>query len=138
MIAPRRQRGQTLILIAAWLFFAGGASIALVAYNDSVESMRKAVQQVVTDKARKDVILSNIKLWESVQELEGERLADAREDLFKKLRRQNTQRADIEPILAELDQTFGVMDWDFLNLRDQVKQQVSSAEWAKIAPQTGN
>jgi hypothetical protein len=48
------------------------------------------------------------------------------------MRRKDAQRPQLEPLMAKLDKTFFVMDWDFLNLRFRVKEQVTRTEWADI------
>jgi hypothetical protein len=131
MNAYRRERGQTLILLATWLFFAGGAASALVFYGHSVSAMKKGVERVITD-GRRDVILSEIDQWESVQETRDEIVSENREALLKSFRRKSAPRSDLEPTLARLDRTFLVMDRDFLDLRFRVKAQVTRAEWAGI------
>jgi hypothetical protein len=132
MMAPRKERGQILILLATWLFFGGGAASALLVYNHPVDEMKTAVAQVITDSGRKDAILSDISQWQSVQELQNEEVSENREELLKILRRKDAPRSELEPIMAKLDKTFVAMDWDFLNLRFRVKGQVTRAEWPKI------
>jgi hypothetical protein len=131
-MVPRKERGQILILLATWLFFGGGASSALLIYDQPVAEMKKAVEQVITDGGRKDAIISYINQWQSVQELQNEEVSENREELLKILRRKDAQPSELEPIMAKLDKKFVVMDWDFLNLRFRVKGRVTSAEWAEI------
>jgi len=67
MSAYRTERGQTLILLATWLFFAGGAASALVFYGHSVSEMKQGVERVITDGAL---------VWQSRVELaQGKRAA---------------------------------------------------------------
>ena len=127
-----RQRGQVLILLAAWLFFGGGASSALVVYDRSGSEVEKAVKRVITDASRKDAIVFNISVWEAGQKEKDKKVSDAREELFKILRRKDAQRHEVEPIVASLDKTLLEMDQSFLNLRFRVKEQVTSAEWTEI------
>ena len=133
MTAPGNQRGQVLILLAMWLFFGGGASSALVVYDRPVSEMKKAIEHVLPDGDRKDAIESAISQWEYVQEKHHQDVSRKREQLLKVMRRKDASRSELEPILAELDERFLIMDWDFLNLRFRVKGQVTSAEWALIA-----
>lgn len=137
MTARDKERGQALILLAMWLFFGGGASSALVVYDRPVSEMKKAVDHVIPDGGRKDVIESDISQWQYVQERHNEEVGENREGLLKVMRRKNARRSELEPIMAKLDKRFLVMDWDFLNLRFRVKRQVTSAEWAEIVA-TGN
>ena len=132
MMAPTRERGQILILLAAWLFFGGGASSALVVYDRPASEVKKAIKRVITGASRRDVILSDISQWESGQEKQDEQVSEDREKLLKTLRRKDAQRSDVEPIMAKLDETFLEMDRSFLNLRFRVKEQVTSTEWAEI------
>ena len=132
MTARTRERGQILILLAAWLFFGGGASSALVVYDRPASEVKKAIKRVITGASRRDVILSDISQWESGQEKQDEQVSEDREKLLKTLRRKDAQRSDVEPILAKLDETFLEMDRSFLNLRFRVKEQVTSTEWAEI------
>ena len=133
MTIPGNQRGQALILLAMWLFFGGGASSALVVYDRPVSEMKKATEHVLPDGDRKDAIESAISQWEYVQERHNEDVSRNREQLLKIMRRKDASRSELEPILAQLDKRFIVMDWDFLNLRFRVKEQVTGAEWAMIA-----
>jgi hypothetical protein len=132
LIVPRRERGQLLILLAAWLFFGGSASSALVVYDRPASEIKKAIKREITDAGRRDAILSNISVWEAGQKEKDEKVSEDREELLKTLRRKDAQRSDVEPIMAKLDQTLLEMDQSFLNLRFRVKEQVTSAEWAGI------
>jgi hypothetical protein len=127
-----RQRGQTLILLAAWLFFGGGASTALVVYERPASEVKKAVKRAITDGSRRQVILFDIDQWESIQKTHDKSVSEDRKELLKLLRRKDAQRSDVESIVARLDKTFFAMDWDFLNMRFRVKDQVTSAQWAEI------
>jgi hypothetical protein len=131
-MAPPRQRGQVLILLAAWLFFGGGASSALVVYDRPASEMKKVIKRVITDVGRRDAILSSISVWEAGQKQKDEKINEYREELFKTLRRKDSRRSDAEPLMTKLDATFLEMDQSFLNLRFRVKAQVTSAEWAAL------
>ncbi len=132
MTLLRKQRGQALILLAAWLYFGGGASTALVFYDRSASDIKKIVKRVVADPGRQNAVLTNIDRWESVQEIHDKNVAVDRKELLKILRRKDAQRSDVEAIVGRLDKTFFAMDWDFLNARFAVKDRVTSAEWAEI------
>lgn len=135
MMVPFRERGQLLILLAAWLFFGGGAASALIVYDRPASELKKAVKRVITDPVRKEAILSNISVWEAGQKRNDAKVSDYREELFKKLRRKDTQRADVERIMPNLDTTLLEMDQSFLNFRFRVKGQVTSAEWTELVAQ---
>jgi len=132
MIVPPRERGQVLILLAAWLFFGGGASSALVVYDRPASEMKKSVKRVITDAARRDLILSGIDVWEAGQKQKDKAVSSDREELLKTLRRKDAQRSEAEPIMAKLDATLLEMDQSFLNLRFRVKDQVTGVEWAEL------
>ena len=138
MTVPPRERGQVLILLAAWLFFGGSASSALVVYDRPASEVKKAIKHVITDDGRRDVILSNISVWEAGQKQKDERVSTEREQLFKTLRRKDAQRPEVEATIAQLDKTFFSMDWDFLNFRFGVKERVTKAEWAELVAQPKN
>ena len=127
-----RERGQILILLGMWLFFGGGASSALVVYDRPASQMKNAVEHVLPDGRRKDSVLSDIRQWESGQNKLDDEVNASREQLFKTLRRKDTQRSEVQPIMAKLDQTFLQMDRDFLNLRFRMKEEVTSTEWTAI------
>jgi hypothetical protein len=134
MTASPRERGQVLIILAAsWLLFGGGATSALVVYDREVSEIKKTVKRVIPKGDRREAILTRVSQWESSQERLDETAGEDREELLKLLRRKAARRAELEPIMAQLDKTLLVMDWDFLNLRFRVKEQVSSAEWAAMA-----
>lgn len=134
MSASPRERGQVLIILAAsWLLFGGGATSALVVYDREVSEIKKTVKRVIPKGDRRDGILTRVSQWESSQERQDETVSEDREELLKLLRRKDTRRSELEPIMAQLDKTLLVMDWDFLNLRFRVKEQVSSVEWAAMA-----
>lgn len=133
MRTPPRERGQVLIILGAWwLLFGGGAASALVVYEQSASDVKKAVKREIKERDRRDVILADIDNWEYVQKHDDEKVSDAREELLKTLRRKDARRSDAEPAMAQLDDTFLIMDRDFLNLRFRLKQQLTSAEWADI------
>jgi len=132
MIVPPRERGQVLILLAAWLFFGGGASSALVVYDRPASEMKKSVKRVITDAARRDLILSGIDVWEVFRSQKDKAVSSDREELLKTLRRKDAQRSEAEPIMAKLDATLLEMDQSFLNLRFRVKDQVTGVEWAEL------
>jgi len=60
MMAIPRERGQVLILLAAWLFFGGGAASALVVYDRPVSEVEKAIKRVIESADRRDLILSDL------------------------------------------------------------------------------
>ena len=132
MMTFPRERGQVLILLAAWLFFGGGAASALVVYDRPVSEVEKAIKRVIANVERRDVILSDLGQWESGQKKQDKEVSAGRDELLKILRRQEAQRSDADPIIAKLDETFLEMDRDFLNLRFRVKDQATRAEWAEI------
>lgn len=132
MMAPAKERGQVLILLAAWLFFGGGASSALVVYDRPASEVKKAVKRVITDVGRRDVILADISQWESGQKKQDKRVSAYRDELLKNLRRKDAQRSELEPIMAKLDGTLLEMDRNFLDLRFRAKERVTSTEWAEI------
>jgi hypothetical protein len=129
---PGGDRGQILILLGAWLFFGGGAASALVVYDRPVSELKKVIKRAITDPARREVILSNISVWEAGQKQKDKKVSDAREELFNTLRRKDATRSEAEPLMAKLDETLLEMDQSFLNLRFRVKAQVTSAEWAEM------
>jgi hypothetical protein len=131
-MASHKERGQALILLAAWLFFSGGASTALIVYDRPASEVRKAVKRVIADPGRKSTVLTDISHWESVQEIHDKSVSADRKELLKILRRKDAQRSDVDAIVARLDKTFFLMDWDFLNMRFEVKERVTSTEWAQI------
>jgi hypothetical protein len=137
MMASRKARGQILILLAGWLFFGGGGSSALVVYDRPASEMKKAVKRAITDVDRRDMILSDLSQWKSVQKKQDKAAGADRKELLKTLRRKDAQRSDAEPIMAKLDKTFLEMDRNFLDLRFRVKEQVTSAEWAEIVARPG-
>ena len=132
MMSLPRERGQVLILLAAWLFFGGGAASALVVYDRPVSEVEKAIKRVIANVERRDVILSDLGQWESGQKKQDKEVSAGRDELLKTLRRQDAQRSEADPIIAKLDETFLEMDRDFLNLRFRVKDQATRAEWAEI------
>jgi predicted nuclease with TOPRIM domain len=132
MRVRRRERGQLLILLGAWLFFGGSAASALLVYDRPVKEVKKAVKRAIADGSRRDSILSYMSMWESIQELQDGNVSADREELLKTLRRKDAQRSDVAPIMAKLDITLGEMDRNFLKLRFHVKEQVTRAEWAEI------
>jgi hypothetical protein len=131
-MAIPRERGQALILLALWLFFGGGASTALIVYDRPASEIEKVVKRVIADPGRKNAVLNDIGRWESVQEIHDKKVSADRKELLKILRRKDAQRSDVEPIVTRLDESFLVMDWDFLNMRFAVKGRITSAEWAEI------
>jgi hypothetical protein len=132
MMACPKERGQALILLAAWLFFGGSASTALVFYDRPASEIKKVVKRVIADPGRRDAVLTGISRWESVQKIHDKSVSADRKELLDILHRKDAQRSDVEAIAARLDKTFFAMDWDFLNMRFGVKDRVTSAEWADI------
>jgi hypothetical protein len=122
-----------LILLAAWLFFSGGASTALVVYERPASDVKKAIKRVIPSGSHRDAMLSDIDLWEALQEQEDKAASDDREKLLKTLRRKDSPRSELDPILAKLDARFRDMDRRFLDLRFRLKEQVTSAEWAELS-----
>ena len=127
-----RERGQILILLAAWLFFGGGASTALVVYDRPISEVKKVVKRSVADADRRDAILSDVSQWEARQKQRDKDVNGRREALLEMLRHKDAARSELEPVIAHLDETFLDMNRSFLNLRFRVKEQVTRAEWADI------
>ena len=138
MTVSADERGQILILLAMWLFFGGSGASALIIYDHSVSHMKQGVKEVIADAGRKQAILSDINQWEHVYEGQNEKVSEARKELLEAMRHKDTQRSQLEPIMAKLDQSFLVMNWDFLNLRFRVKEKVTAVEWAQIVPRSGD
>jgi hypothetical protein len=132
MTVPSRERGQLLVLLAAWLFFGGSASSALVVYDRSPSEIKKAVKRVIKDEGRRGVILSEIGQWESDQERQDKQVGEYRKELLKSLQRKDAQRSEVESTTARMDVRFVEMDRNFLDLRFRVKEQVTRAEWAEL------
>ena len=132
MNGPRRQHGQVLILLGAWLFFFGGATSALIVFDRSPKETKKVIERVVADQGRREKIVSLIKQWESGQKKLDKRVNSDRKDLLDLLKHKDATRAEAEVITAKLDETFAQMDKNFLDLRFAVKQRVSSKEWVPI------
>ena len=132
MTARHKQRGQTLILLAAWLYFGGGASSALVVYDRPASETKKAIKSVIEDVVRRDPILYEITQWESNQETQDKLVGTDRKLLLKTLGHRDAKRSEVEPLMASLDARLLSMDRDFLDLRFSLKRQVTSAEWAEI------
>jgi hypothetical protein len=128
-----RENGQILILLAAWLFFGGGGTSALVVYDRPASEMKTAIKHAIPNSDRRDALLYKISVWEAGQKQKAKKAGADREQLFKTLRRKDAQRSDAEPLMARLDATFLEMDQSLINLRFRVKDQVTSAEWAEIA-----
>jgi hypothetical protein len=133
VIARSRERGQALILLAAWLFFGGGASTALVVYERPASDVKKAVKRVIPDGSRREAMLSDIDQWESVQKKQDKSVRKEREDLLEILRRKGSQHYEADPIITKLDATFSEMDRKFLDLRFRLKEQVTASEWTELA-----
>jgi hypothetical protein len=127
-----KEHGQVLVLLAAYLFFGGSASSALVVHDRSPSEMKKAVKRTVADSTRRDMILTYIDQWEALQKQRDREVSAARATLFKTLRRKDATRAEADEITAQLDRTSLEMDQSFLNLRFRVKDQTTRAEWAAI------
>jgi hypothetical protein len=127
-----KERGQVLIMVAAYLFFGGSASSALVVYDRSPSEIKKAVKRTVTDSARRDAILTYIDQWEALRKQQDKSISSARATLFKSLKRQDASHAEVDEMTAKLDTTSLEMDQSFLNLRFRIKDQTTSAEWAAL------
>lgn len=135
MRACPQERGQALILLAAWLFFGGGASTALVVYERPASDVKKAIKRVIPDGNRREAMLSDIDKWEALQEQEDKQVRNDRERLMDILRRKDSPRSAVDPILGQLDERFSQMDRRFLDLRFRLKEQVTSTEWAELVAQ---
>jgi len=132
MNVPRRERGQALILLAAWLFFGGGGSSALVAYDRPAKEVKKAVDHVITGETRRDAMVKDIDNWESGQDKLEDAVNKNREQLLQIMRRKDAQRSQTEPLIARMDETFREMDRNFLDMRFRLKEQVTKTEWKEI------
>src|SRR3974377_1504265 len=101
MRVASRERGQALILLASWLLFGGGAASAVVFYDRPASQVKKAVKRVIGDAERRDLILGYVSAWESGQKYRDKQVREDREELFRALRRQSTQRSEAEPLTAK-------------------------------------
>ena len=127
-----KEHGQVLVLLAAYLFFGGSASSALVVYDRSPSEIKKVVKRTVADSTRRDAILTYVSQWDALRKQQDKEISAARATLFKTLRRKDATRSEVDQITAKLDTTSLEMDQSFLNLRFRVKEQTTSAEWAAI------
>jgi hypothetical protein len=124
------QRGQILILLAAYLFFGGAASTVLL-YNQgySPRALKKAVASVVTDESRRNAAQSEISYWSKALKAQNKDLGKAQKKMVKLARQHDATRAEADSIVANMDDSILRMDRSFLDARFQLKGQLTQAEW---------
>jgi hypothetical protein len=130
MTAIPTQRGQVLILLAAYLFFGGAASTVLL-YNHgySPRELKKAVKNVVTDEARRNAAQSEISYWSKALEAQTKDLGKTQKQIVKLARQHDATRLEADRIAANMDQSIRKMDRSFLDARFQLKGQLTEVEW---------
>jgi len=124
------QRGQILILLAAYLFFGGAASTVLL-YNQgySPRALKKAVANVVTDESRRNAAQSEISYWSKALKAQNKDLGKSQKKMVKLARRHDATRAEADRIVANMDDSILRMDRSFLDARFQLKGRLTQAEW---------
>jgi uncharacterized UPF0160 family protein len=124
------QRGQILILLAAYLFFGGAASTVLL-YNQgySPRALKKAVASVVTDESHRNAAQSEISYWSKALKAQNKDLGKAQKKMVKLARQHDATRAEADRIVANMDDSILRMDRSFLDARFQLKGQLTQAEW---------
>ena len=124
------QRGQILILLAAYLFFGGAASTVLL-YNQgySPRALKKAVANVVTDESRRNAAQSEISYWSKALKAQNKDLGKSQKKMVKLARRHDATQAEADRIVANMDDSILRMDRSFLDARFQLKGRLTQAEW---------
>lgn len=130
MSSASRHRGQILILIAAYLFFGGAASIALLHLpGASPRELKKAVLEVIADEPRRQAAGAVIDQWDKVLKAQKKAITKAREKTVKLVRRHDATRMDAEGLVATVDESIRGMDSSFLDARFGLREQFTRAEW---------
>ena len=125
-----RQRGQVLILLAAYLFFGGAAStLLLYLHGHSPRELKKAVASVVDDESRKDAAQSEIAYWAKLLKSQNKDLAKAQKKFLKLARRHDATRAEADLMTAKMDGSIRQMDSRFLDARFRIKEHLTQPEW---------
>jgi hypothetical protein len=132
MTAAPRQRGQVLILLAAYLFFGGAASTLVLYLGYSPRELKKAVASVVTDVSRKDAAQSEIAYWAKLLKSQNKDLAKSQKKFLKLARRHDATRAEADLMTANMDAPIRQMDSRFLDARFRIKEHLTQAEWDAV------
>lgn len=133
----RRQRGQTLILIFLGTLLIGGsaAGISSVMGGQDMRMLRKRVDAMLTDDARRAAVEATLKSMETeAKHLASER-AHLEREAFKALADHDTTDAQLDAILAQADDVNIRSRDTLLTLRFALRDQFSADQWrALFAP----
>jgi ParB-like chromosome segregation protein Spo0J len=124
------QGGQVLIILLGALFLGGGAASVLVfVQGQSPKAIKEAVKKAVSDDKRRDSALTIIEDWEKGKQEQEEEFRRERAQLMKIMKRHDAKREEADLVAAKLDASILAMDRSFLDMRFDVKDQLTKAEW---------
>ena len=118
------------MLIALFtIMILGGSSTAALAY---IADTRDNVKIVMVKEDRQKEALSTLKAMKKRTNARNKQVKRASKDIYKALRQENINTADIDAIwtgyFAEIDQ----YNHDMLDLRWELKEHINREEWQKI------
>ena len=119
-----------LLILLASLFVGGGASTVLTfVQGHTPAEVKKVVKKEVADEKRKDAALEIIDEWAKEDKKQDKALGKERKELLKIVTRYDAQRTETEPLTARIDASIHEADRRFLDMRFQLKEQLTKAEW---------
>jgi len=129
-----RQRGQVLIILffGALLFGASAAGVGTAYDKATVKSMRTELKSVVPDSDRRQQLEALLDAWQK----EGKQLLDGHhrhaKALLVVLERHDAKPADVDRILADVDDLDAAARTRMLDLRFELRKSLSAEEWVAL------
>ena len=133
-LRPRRQDGQVLVLLLAWMFLGGSALICVGMFGigRSIDEIQDRVGQVVGDQARRQSANQVLDAWRRDGESFLEAGAERRKQLFRKLEDHATRPEGLRALFAELQQENHKAQAQALGYRFGLRDVLTREEWAQV------
>lgn len=119
-----------ILILLGFLFGGGGASTVMTYLQGYAPAeLEKVVKKEVADDRRKQAALAVVGGWAKDDVKRNEQLGKERNELLQVVTRYETTRAHTQPITDRIDATLQESDRSFLDMRFQLKEQMTKKEW---------
>jgi len=118
-----------LLLLLSKLFGGGAATVVAYVPGHTPSEISKTLKKEVADEQRRDAALVIVKAWGKSDKQQDKALGKARKALLKIVTTDGAQRAETEPYTAQIDASIQESDRSFLDMRFQLKEKLTKAEW---------
>jgi len=135
----RRQRGQVLILLFLGTLLVGGsaASLGTVFSDARIKQIRASLKALVSEEPRRKSLDGTLDRLHAESRQAASIHGDQSKKLLELMQRHDAEPADFDALLAKADALTLESRRRLLDLRFELRQQLSSGEWQALFRQPG-